>query len=82
MRDADGVDTGRRAADAFADRQDCGRAGCAEKIYLPVHERAAAEREAGPFQAEQISDFFRAHGWAEGTSRFFGVPRRRVRAGG
>src|SRR5205814_6681675 len=32
VRDADGVDTGRRAADAFADRQNCGRAGCAKKI--------------------------------------------------
>src|SRR5271154_6257500 len=81
VRDADGLDSWRRAADALADRQDCGRLGGAQEIHLFVHECAAVERKAGPLQAEQVPDIFRTHGRAKRTPRFFGVPRRRLRTG-
>src|SRR6266404_3379010 len=38
------------------------------------------EGKAGPFYAQQVFDVFCARGRSEGTSRFFGVPRRRLRA--
>src|ERR1700691_206804 len=60
MRSADGVDSRRRAADASGDRQDCRRAGGAQEIYLSLHQRAAAEREAAPVQAQQISELLGA----------------------
>ena len=41
VRRADGVDRGRRAADAPADRRDRPRAHRAQEVRLPVHERAA-----------------------------------------
>ena len=45
MRRADGEHPRRRAADASADRGDRRRPGRAQEIHLPLHQRAAAERE-------------------------------------
>src|SRR5271168_222372 len=42
VRDADGVDPGRRAAAAPADAGDCGGSGRAKEVRVYVHERAAS----------------------------------------
>src|SRR5271169_4135422 len=44
----------RRAAHASRDRQDRRRLGRAQEIYLSLHQRPAAEREAASLQAQQI----------------------------
>src|SRR4029077_5410702 len=69
VRDADGFDSGRRAADAHADRQDCRRPRRAQEIHLSVHQRAALEGKSRFIQTQQISDVFRAYGWAARAPR-------------
>ena len=68
VRHADGGDSRRRAAAASADAGDRCRPGGAEEVCLHVHERASAEGEAAPVQAEQVSFLLGACGWAEGAS--------------
>ncbi len=79
VRRADGLHSRRRAAAASADAGDCGRAGGAQEVRLPVHQRAAAERKAAPVQAQQVPLVLGASGWAARAPRFFRVPRGRVR---
>src|SRR2546422_4532506 len=69
MRNADGFDPRRRTADALADRQNRRGAGCAEKVHLSLHQRAAPERKVASFQAQQVLDVLGARGRAERTDR-------------
>src|SRR5208282_3805429 len=79
LRSADGVDSGRRAADASADRRNCRRPGRAQEIYLSLHQRAAAERKVASVQAQQVPELLSSRGRTERAPRFFRVPRRWIR---
>ena len=47
--------------------------GGAPEVRLHVHQRAPAQTEAAPLQAEQVPYLLRPHGWREGASRSVGV---------
>ena len=52
----------------------------ARKKYIYLCTNALLLKEKiGAVQAEQVSDFLRPHGRAEGAPRFLGLPRRRLR---
>ena len=53
VRRADGLDRRRRAAGPPRDRRDRRRAGRAQEVRVPVHQRAAAGEEARPLQARR-----------------------------
>ena len=44
-----------------------------------MHQRASAQTEAAPLQAEQVPHLLRPHGWREGASRSVGLQGRRLR---
>src|SRR5579862_3991894 len=73
-RRADGGHPRRRAAAAFADRQDCGRPGGAQEIRLHVHQRAAPEGKAPPLQAKQVLLVLGSPGWPARAPRLLCVP--------
>src|SRR6266404_4534314 len=77
MRHADGFDPRRRAADALGDREDRRGAGGAEEVHLSLHQRAALERKAASFQAQQILDVLRVRGYVPGAARHYRVAELR-----
>ena len=79
---ADGEPAGRRAADAPRDRPHRGGARRAQEVHLPVHQRAAARREARPLHAVEVPELQRAPRRSRRRARRVGVPRRHLRQGG
>src|SRR5205809_1050356 len=84
VRRADRVDPRWRATDVPRDRATRARAGRAEEVRLPLHQRAPPQGQArdGRLRAVEVPFVQHPHGRAPRGARRGGLPRRRLRRGG
>ena len=68
VRRASRVDSGRRALDPQGDRRDRPRPDRAQKVRLPVHQRASGREEDRSVRAQPIPHLLDPSGWAARAS--------------